>query len=110
MARKEEIMVDRRIPLEEIQFRIRSVEKDVRTLKRLYFIKYRYQGSSVAVASKNVGVTKMVGYYWQESWNREGFSGLTPRFAGGKPSRRRKNRRWNSNQYWRGGTTGRQKK
>ena len=23
----------------------------------------------------------------QESWNREGFSGLTPRFAGGKPSR-----------------------
>ena len=87
MARKEEIMVDRRIPLEEIQFRIRSIEKDVRTLKRLYFIKYRYQGSSVAEASKNVGVTKMVGYYWQESWNMEGFRGPTPRFAGGKPSR-----------------------
>ena len=87
MARKEEIMVDRRIPLEKIQFRIRSIEKDVRTLKRLYFIKCRYQGSSVTEASKNVGVTKMVGYYWQESWNREGFSGLTPRLAGGKPSR-----------------------
>ncbi|MCL6002403.1 MAG: transposase [Thermoplasmatales archaeon] len=87
MARKEEIMVNRTIPLEEIQVRIRSIEKDVRILKRLYFIKYRYQGSSVAEASKNVGVTKMVGYYWQESWNREGFSGLTPRFAGGKPSR-----------------------
>ena len=41
MARKEEIMVDKTISLEEIQFRIRSIEKDVRTLKRLYFIKYR---------------------------------------------------------------------
>ena len=80
-------MIDRRVPMEEIQFRIRSIEKDVRTLKRLYFIKYRYQGSSVAEASKNVGVTKMVGYYWQESCNSEGFSGPTPKFAGGKPSR-----------------------
>ena len=87
MARREEIMINRAIPLEQIQVRIRSMEKDVRTLKRLYFIKYRYQGSSVAEASKNVGVTKMVGYYWQESWNREGFNGLMPRFAGGKPSK-----------------------
>jgi len=62
MARKEEIMINKTIPLEEMQLRIRSIEKDVRTLKRLYFIKYRYQGSSVAEASKNVGVTKMVGY------------------------------------------------
>jgi len=29
----------------------------------------------------------MVCYYWQESWNREGFIGLKPRFAGGRPSR-----------------------
>ena len=87
MARKEEIMINKTIPLEEIQLRIRSIEKDVRTLKRLYFIKYRFQGSSVAEASKNVGVTKKVGYYWQESWNREGLSGLKPRFAGGRPLR-----------------------
>jgi putative transposase len=87
MARKEEIKINRSVPLEEIQIRIRSMEKDVRILKRLYFIKYRYQGSSVAEASKNVGVTKMVGYYWQQSWNKQGFNGLTPRFAGGKPSR-----------------------
>jgi len=80
-------MINKTIPLEEIQLRIRSIEKDVRTLKRLYFIKYRYQGLSVAEASKNVGVTKIVGYYWQESWNGEGFSGLKPRFAGGSPSR-----------------------
>ena len=80
-------MVNKTIPLEEMQFRIRSIDKDVRTLKRLYFIKYRHQGSSVAEASKNIGVTKMVGYYWQESWNTVSFNGLTPRFAGGKPSR-----------------------
>ena len=41
MARGEEITIIKTIPLEEIQFRIRSVEEDVRTLKRLYSVKYR---------------------------------------------------------------------
>jgi len=46
-------MINKTIPLEGIQIRISSIERDVRTLNRL-FIKYRYQESSVAEASNNV--------------------------------------------------------
>jgi putative transposase len=50
-------------------------------------VKFRYEGHSVAEAAKMVGVTKMVGYLWQERWNKSGYEGLIPKFAGGRPSK-----------------------
>ena len=38
-------------------------------------------------ASKIVGVTKMVGYYWQGAWNKSGFECLKPNFGGKRPSK-----------------------
>jgi putative transposase len=87
MARKEEIQLNKSVPIEELEKRIKSIEKDVRVLKRLYFILYRYKGYSVNEATKMVGVTKMVGYYWQDAWNKSGFEGLKPNFGGGRPSK-----------------------
>jgi putative transposase len=87
MARKEEILINKSVPIEELEKRIKSIEKDVRVLKRLYFILYRYRGYSVNEATKMVGVTKMVGYYWQDAWNNKGFEGLIPNFGGGRPSK-----------------------
>ena len=87
MVRKEEIKINKSVPVEEIEKRIKSIEKDVRVLKRLYFILYRYRGYSVEEATKMVGVTKMVGYYWQDAWNKNGFKGLIPKFGGGRPSK-----------------------
>jgi putative transposase len=73
--------------IEELNRKIKSVEKDVKILKRLYFIKFRYNGDSVEKASKKVGVTKRVGYIWQNRWNDKGYEGLIPRYAGGRPSK-----------------------
>jgi putative transposase len=87
MARKEEIQIYKSVPIEKLEKRIKSIEKDVRVLKRLYFILYRYKGYSVNEATKMVGVTKMVGYYWQDAWNKNGFGGLIPNFGGGRPSK-----------------------
>jgi len=87
MARKEEIQLNKSVPIEELEKRIKSIEKDVRILKRLYFILYRYKGYSVNESTKMVGVTKMVGYYWQDAWNKSGFEGLIPNFGGGRPSK-----------------------
>ncbi len=87
MVRKEEILINKSVPIEELEKRIKSIEKDVRVLKRLYFILYRYRGYSVNEATKMVGVTKMVGYYWQDAWNNKGFEGLIPNFGGGRPSK-----------------------
>lgn len=79
--------IARSLPVEDLDRRIRSLEKDVRVLKRLYFVRYRYDGESVEEAAGKVGVTKMVGYQWQERWNQDGVDGLVPRFAGGRPSK-----------------------
>lgn len=85
MARGEVNPIDKRVPLAEIEKRIKDLEKNGRVLKRLYFVKFRYQGERVEEAANMVGVTKKLGYIWQDRWNREGFNGLVPRFAGGRP-------------------------
>lgn len=62
-------------------------EKNPRVLKRLFFIQFLMEGMSIAVASKKVGVTRMVGYLWLGRWNDEGLMGLVPRRASGRPSK-----------------------
>lgn len=87
MARPENITIERHITAEELQKRIKSLEKDVKILQRLYFIKYRYEGVTVEEAAERVEISKPVAYIWQDRWNKEGYEGLKPKFAGGKPSK-----------------------
>ncbi|MFZ3167568.1 MAG: helix-turn-helix domain-containing protein [Candidatus Methanoperedens sp.] len=56
-------------------------------MQRLYFIKYRYEGVTVEEAASRVEISKPVAYIWQDRWNKEGYEGLKPKFAGGKPSK-----------------------
>jgi putative transposase len=87
MSRREEIPIQRLINIEELNRKIKSVEKDVKILKKLHFIKFRYNGDSVEKASEKVGVTKRIGYIWQNRWNEKGYEGIIPRYAGGRPSK-----------------------
>ena len=87
MSRREEIPIQRLMNIEELNRKIKSVEKDVKILKRLYFIKFRYSEDSVEKASEKVGVTKRIGYIWQNRWNEKGYDGIIPRYAGGRPSK-----------------------
>ena len=87
MSRPEKIQIDRSMSAEELNHRIKTLEKDVKILKRLYFIKFRYEGDGVEIASEKVGVTKRIGYIWQDRWNDDGYSGIVPRYAGGRPSK-----------------------
>ena len=87
MARPENITIERHITAEELLKRIKSLEKDVKVLQRLYFIKYRYEGVTVEDAAERVEISKPVAYIWQDRWNKEGYEGLKPEFAGGKPSK-----------------------
>lgn len=82
---------------EELNRRIKTIEKDVKILKRLYFIKFRYDGDSVERAAEKIGVTKRIGYIWQKRWNEKGYDGIIPRYAGGRPSKlsqQQKNELW----------------
>jgi len=82
MCRGEIIQVKRRVSLKQLESMIR-VEKDPHVLKRLFFIKYRYEGDHVSVAAGKVLVDKCTGYDWQERWNQQGYPGLKPRYGGG---------------------------
>lgn len=72
--------------VEELDKRIKCLEKDVKVLNRLHFIRNRYLGDSVELAASKSGVTKRVGYIWQERWNEEGYEGLIPKYGGGRPA------------------------
>ncbi|MDD4749880.1 MAG: IS630 family transposase [Methanosarcinaceae archaeon] len=86
MVGKEQIAIDRKITLDELNSFIKH-ENNSRVLKRLYFVKFRYLGDSVEEATNKVGVTKKTGYYWQEDWNQGGYSALIPEFGGGRKSK-----------------------
>lgn len=87
MSCPEQIHIEKHISWEELNKRIKNLENDTKVLKRLYFIKYRYEGKMVSESTKLVGVTKRVGYIWQKRWNEKGYEGLIPRYAGGRPSK-----------------------
>lgn len=48
---------------------------------------YLYSGLSVPEASEKLGITKVTGYVWLERWNENGYEGIIPSFAGGRPSK-----------------------
>jgi putative transposase len=87
VSRPEVIPIKRLMGVEELNRRIKNIEKDAKILKRLYFIKFRYDGDSVERAAEKVGITKRIGYIWQERWNEKGYNGIIPRYAGGRPSK-----------------------
>ena len=87
MSKPEQILLHKHMSQDELRKRIKTLENNVKVLKRLYFIKYRYNGLTVDQASKLVGISKPVGYIWQSRWNEKGYEGLIPRYAGGRPSK-----------------------
>ncbi|MHC1585546.1 MAG: IS630 family transposase, partial [Candidatus Syntropharchaeia archaeon] len=58
MGRKRIYEVVKHIPAEELDKRIKKLEKDTKVLQRLYFIRYLYREMSVEEAADLVGVTK----------------------------------------------------
>jgi len=87
MGRKRVYEVVKHLPAEELDKRIKKLEKDTRVLKRLYFISHLYKGMSVEEAAELVGITKATGYAWLKRWNSSGYVGLIPSFGGGRPSK-----------------------
>lgn len=87
MSRTPSMKVEKWITSEELKKRIREKEKDIKVLNRLHFMNYLYSGCSVPEASDKLGITKVTGYNWLERWNADGYDGLIPRFAGGRPSK-----------------------
>ena len=87
MVNVERYHIERKMTVDDLDRLIRSLERSTRVLKRLLFIRYRYDGDSVEEAAARIGITKMMGYQWQDRWNRDGYKGLIPRYARKGPSK-----------------------
>ncbi len=85
MGRRRIYAVVRHASPDELSGWIKRKEKEIRVLKRLYFIKHLYEGVGVEEAANKVGVVKAVGYEWLRRWNEDGYDGLIPKFGGGRP-------------------------
>ncbi len=73
MGRKRVYEVIKHLSAEELDKRIKKLEKDTRVLQRLYFIRNLYRGMSVEEAADLVGITKATGYAWLRRWNSKGY-------------------------------------
>ena len=60
---------------------------------RAIFIRMLLQGSTIKQASKVVGVKRQTGGEWLKRYNAEGYDGLIPKFAGGKPGKLSENQK-----------------
>lgn len=87
MAKWDRIGIKRKMSAENLDKQIKILENDVKLLNRLHFIRNRYLGDSVELAASKSGVTKRVGYIWQDRWNEEGYEGLKPKYGGGRPAK-----------------------
>ena len=93
MVKTEMYAIERKISDDDLNRLIKSLERSTRFLKKLLFIRYRYDGDSVETAAGRIGITKMMGYLWQKKWNAEGYKGLIPRYARKGPSKMSPNQR-----------------
>ncbi|WMT44428.1 MAG: transposase [Cuniculiplasma divulgatum] len=87
MVKTEMYHIERKMDEDNLNRLIKSLKRSTKVLKRLLFVKYRYNGDSVREAAKRIGITKMMGYAWQRRWNQDGYRGLMPRYARKGPSK-----------------------
>ncbi len=83
MGRNRAYHVVKQISLNNLDKTIKAKEKDLRVLKRLYFIRLLYQGYALEEASEKIGITVPTAYEWLKRWNKSGYDGLVPQFSGG---------------------------
>ena len=83
MGRNRAYYVAKKISLGDLEKTIKGKEKELRVLKRLYFIRFLYQGYVIEEASEKLGITMPTAYEWLKRWNKSGYDGLVPNFNGG---------------------------
>ena len=83
MGRNRIYQIAKQISLNDLEKTIKGKEKELRVLKRLYFIRFLYQGCVIEEASEKLGITMPTAYEWLKRWNKSGYDGLVPNFNGG---------------------------
>ena len=64
-----------------------KIEHDTKVQEKLDSIRFRYWGDPIEETTSRLGVTKRIGYYWQNKWNKKGYEGLLHKSGAGRSSR-----------------------
>lgn len=86
MVGKSKIEIKDHLTMEEINKLISDLKIEVNLYKRLIFLKSIKQGTPINHAAEFVGVNRGTGFRWIKQYNEGGLKGLTPKYAGGRPS------------------------
>ena len=81
------------LSVQDLNSIIKDSKIQSKVCKRVIFIKMLLQGSTIKEASKVVGVKRQTGSEWLKRYNNEGYDGLIPKFAGGKPGKLSENQK-----------------
>lgn len=73
--------------VEELQIRIKKLEKDVKVLNKLYFINDIYHDVSIIEACRKLGISRVTGHNWLNQWNKGGFNFLRRKDGSGGQSK-----------------------
>jgi len=87
MVNVQQITIIPHITQSDLLKKIKDYELGAKIHKRLTFINLRYSNMPLKDACKLVGISPGTGYTWQDRWNSEGYAGLIPKYAGGKPAK-----------------------
>ena len=85
--------IEDHLSVNELNFIIKDSKLQNKICIRAIFIKMLLQGSSIKDASNAVGVARQTGSRWLERYNEEGYSGLIPKFDGGRPGKLNNNQK-----------------
>lgn len=67
--------------------KVNEMERQIKVIKKLYFILDLYEGMDIKIASKKHGIGYMTGKRWKDQWNESGFDGLERKKGSGPKSR-----------------------
>jgi len=86
MGRHVKYHIEKKISLDKLDWLIK-IEQNTKVQQKLYFVRFRYLGDSIEEATFRLGVTKRIGYYWENWWNEDGYKGLLHKSGAGRPSK-----------------------
>jgi putative transposase len=81
MAGRVQKKLIRHIDEKELDDCINKKEKEVKVLRKLYFIRLLYNDEKIETVSEKCGISLPTAHSWLDRWNEEGYDGLFPKYS-----------------------------
>lgn len=87
MVGRKQIHLKKHLSTNEMEELLKEYKYYHRIYLRLLFIRMLYKGEKLDRVCEFFNISVPTGYNWLNAYNEQGFEGLKPKFAGGRPSK-----------------------